>query len=378
MGNEVAKSNNAGNPKSLMQAQTDYVGAIGRGLKAIIGEIDSYQSVCGYNILMAINVALAKEGLNFTSPGVDKETINNAIKYVIFYRLNTDNREVFVIVRNENRAKKNESPKWVKVIEVKPQYRGVLKILADYGRDVERVYPEWIVREKDPFKYAYHKGIETIPPEWEQKDVDGKIVRVVVPIKYKDGTVDYRIAERESVATNIKAQIKQSVMYDKDKEVILAKIQDMTLDQLLEDKTLAKYINETYTGISKEEMLITKMVLNATKRVQIDYSRCGGQLARELNEKTFDNADVYKKQHTAEETLSLAGAPMIDDVKEIEAAPTEEEPKQDAQTKPEEPLNAQYLKAEEMAKKKIDEDGVVQKKPTDDDFYSLFDDNDNQ
>lgn len=358
MNNEVAK------PKSLMAAQKDYVSSIGNGLKDIIGNMDKYQAICGYNILSQINVLLAKEGLDFKSPKVDRESINNAIKYVIVYRLNADNREVFTIVRNEKRGtNQNGQPVYIKVIEVKPQYRGVLKILSTYGRDVKRVFPEWIVREKDPFTYPMFKGIEQVPPTWTRKDSEGKIVRVVVPIMYKDGTVDYRIAERESVATNIKAQIKQSIMFDSKKEEILAKIQDMSLDELLSDKTLSKLINDTYTGLSKEEMLITKLVLNAVKRVQINYESA---LARELNEKTFDNADVYKKSHNAEEVLAMANAPMLD-VKEVE----EEAPKVDEDgvvTREEEPLNAQRIRAMEEAK--------ANEEKTDDDFYSLFEGDD--
>lgn len=325
--------------KSLMAAQKDYISSIASGLKDIIGNMDNYQAVCGYNILTQINVQLAKEGLNFKSPNVDRETINNAIKYVIVYSLNTDNREVFAIVRNEKRGKKKDQygkdvDNWVKVIDVKPQYRGTLKIVSDYGRDVKKVYPEWVVREGDEFTYPMFKGIEIVPPTWTRKDTNGKIVRVVVPVQYKDGSVDYRIAERESVATNIKAQIKQTLMFNDQKEVILAKIQDMTLDELLADKTLSKYVNETYTGLSREEMLITKLVLNAVKRIQLDYKSA---LARELNEKTFDNADVYKPQHSAEEVLAMSNAPMLD-VQEIET----EEPKQE--------------------KPKVDEDGIVEKK----------------
>lgn len=299
MANEITTKK----PKSVMEAQRNYINAIGNGLKDIVGSIDNYQAVCGYNILAQINVQLAKDNLSFTSPEVDKETINNAIKYAIVYRLNTDNKEVFVIVRNEKRG-----DKWIKVVEVKPQYKGVLKILATYGRNVERVYPEWIVRETDGFKYQTFKGVDVLPPEWEPHGTEGRVRLVVVPIKYKDGFIDYRIAERESVATNIKAQIKQTLMRDNKKEEILAKIQDMTLEQLLTDKTLAPYINETYTGLSSEEMIITKLVLNAVKRVPIDYSSA---LARELNEKTFDNSDVYVKNHNAEEVLAMSNAPMI-------------------------------------------------------------------
>ena len=356
--------------KSLMAAMKDYTTSIGNGLKDIIGNITPYQAVCGYNILAQINVQLSKEGLAFNSPNVDKETINNAIKYALVYSLNTDNREVFVIVRNENRGTK-QAPKWVKVIEVKPQYKGVLKILSSFGRDVERVYPEWIVREGDGFKYQIFRGIEVIPPEWEPHGTNGKILRVVVPIKYKDGTIDYRIAERESVATNIKAQIKQTLMKSPEtkKDEILAKIQDMSLEDLLSDKTLATYVNETYTGLSRDEMLITKLILNAVKRVQIDYSSA---LARELNEKTFDNADVYTKSHNAEEVLAMSHAPMLE-VNELE---TEEEAPtktvdEDGVVSEEEPLNAQFIKAKEEAAK-----AEKNKTTTDDDFYSLFEDND--
>ena len=318
MANEVTEPKS----KSLMAAQQDYINSIAKGLHSLLGEVDTYQAICGYNILSQINVVLAKEGLNYKSPNVDRETINNAIKFVMVYRLNYDNREVFVIVRNEKRGKiekvndkgqKYEVDNWMKVNEVKPQYRGVLKIVSTYGHNVKKVYPEWIVRENDPFKYQIFKGTEVVPPEWEPHGYDGKIVRVVVPIEYKDGFIDYRVAERESVAVNIKAQIKQSLMNSKDpnKETILAKIQDMTLDELLSDPMIKPLVNETYTGISKEEMLITKLVLNAVKRVQIDYSSA---LARELHEKTFDNADVYKPNHTAEQVLAMTQQPEVQEI----------------------------------------------------------------
>ena len=147
-------------------------------------------------------------------------------------------------------------------------------------------------------------------------------------------------------------------MNNSQKEVILAKIQDMTLDELLNDKTIAEYVNETYTGLSKEEMLITKLVLNAVKRVQLDYQSA---LARELNEKTFDNADVYKQSHNAEEVLAMANAPMLD-IQEVEV---EEKPEEPQEQKPE---------------RTVDEDGVVEepKKDPDKEFMSLFENPDDE
>lgn len=344
--NEVTKKTDTTEPeaKSLMSLQKNYVAAIGDGLNDIIGAIDKYQALCGYNMLNAISVMLAKEGKNYTSPGVDKESINNAIKFAIVYQLNTENKEVFVILRNEKRKDKNGKEYWVKVADYKPQYKGTLKILSEFGKDVDKVFPEWIVREGDEFEYQTFKGIDMIPPYWKKHGGEGKILRVIVPIRYKDGTVDYRIAERESVAVNLKAQIKQSLNSAdaKTKEEVLAKIQEMTLDQLLSDKTLSKYVNETYTGISSEEMIITKLVINAVKRVQLDYQN---SLFRELNEKTFDNSDVYKKNHNAEELLAANNAPMID---------------------------MQEVEVEEKPKPEVDEDGVVQEASQPGNYSDMF------
>ena len=286
---------------SMMSAQKLYISSISNGMLDIIGNTTEYQKLCGYNILNQINLALSKEGLNHISQRVDRESINNAIKFAMIYALNTDNKEVFTIVRNEKRKnRETNTDYYVKVVEVKPQYKGTLKIISEYGKDVECVYPEWIVREGDEFTYQTYKGIEVIPPSWTPKSCDGKVLRVIVPIKRKSGYIDYRIAERESVATNIKAQIKQAVMFDDNKEKVLALMKDMTLDELLTNAEIRKYVNETYTGISQEEMIITKLVLNAVKRVAIDYKNA---FMREITETTFDNADVYKRTHNAEELL---------------------------------------------------------------------------
>lgn len=300
--NQNAVVSTASKSNSLFARQKLYVESISKGLTSIMGNVSNYQAICGYNILSAINLLLAKEGLDHTSKDVDKESINDAIKFAMVYGLNTDNKEVFVIIRKEKRKGTDDKEYWVSKVECKPQYRGQLKIVSDYGRGVKKVYPEWVVREGDDFTYQMYKGVEIVPPTWTPKGYDGKILRVVVPVLYDDGFIDYRIAERETVATNIKAQIKQSLMKNQNKDVILLKIADMTLDQLLSDKELAPLINDTYTGISKEEMLITKLVINATKRIQIDYSN---GYARELIEKTYDNADVYVKNHTAKELLAI-------------------------------------------------------------------------
>lgn len=305
---------------SMMSAQKSYIDSIGKGLETIIGSATTYQALCGYNMLNSINALLTKDGLNHTKKDkVDQESINDAIKFAMVYQLNTDNKEVFVIIRNV----KLKDGTWIKKVECKPQYKGQLKIIATYGRNVKKVYPEWIVREGDDFTYATFRGVEVEPPTWTPKSTDGKVVRVVVPIQYEDGFIDYRIAERESVATNIKFQIKQTLLSNNDAARLNALAKDMSLEQLLNDSTLAPYINETYKGISNEEMIITKLIINATKRVAIEYSSA---LSRELLEKTYDNSDVYEKSHNAKE-LAQNETKQIE-VKEVEVKeePVKEQP----------------------------------------------------
>lgn len=324
MGNELTTQTKT---VSMMSVQRNYIDNIGKGLESIIGNMTKYQALCGYNVLNKINTALAKDGLDHRSPNVDKTSINDAIKFCVSYELNTDNNEVFVIIRNTKLTDPaTKQDKWVKVIECKPQYRGVLKIVSTFGRNVKTVYPEWIVREGDTFKYSKMVGISIVPPEWERKDSDGRIARVVVPVEYNDGFIDYRIAERESIAVNIKAQINQTLLGKDKTESARVKtlMKDMSLDELLKNDTLAPYINETYKGISSEEMIITKLVINATKRIPIEFKNA---FTRELYEKTYDNADVYKKNHDAEELAANENKqiPVVDDYGEVKQV--EEKPK---------------------------------------------------
>lgn len=287
--------------KSLSSMQEMYVMSISKGLSSIIGDCDKEQATCGYNILTAINDTLAKDGLTHSSQEVDKESINNAIKFAMIYRLNTDNKEVFVSIRNV-KCRVGNVDVWKKKVEIKPQFKGTIKILAKYGVNVKKVHTVWVVRENDPFTYPSFIGIKMNPPTWTPTYV-GKVVRVVVPVEYNDGSVDYCISERESVATNIKAQIKQTLLGIKnetEKAQVLTLIQDMALDELLSNDICKKYINDTYTGIMGEEMLITKLTINAIKRVQVDY---GNAFARELMEKTYDNAYDYEKKQTAKEIV---------------------------------------------------------------------------
>ena len=84
--------------------------------------------------------------------------------------------------------------------------------MRQFGNGIDTVYPVWLVKEGDDFTYPRRRGIEIEPAEWIPKGLSDKTVRVVYPVKLKDGTIDYLIAEREPVKTNLIAHIRNNLM----------------------------------------------------------------------------------------------------------------------------------------------------------------------
>lgn len=61
--------------------------------------------------------------------------------------------------------------------------------MRNFGNNVKTVHTVWIVKEGDEFKYPSHTGIAVTPPEWVEKGLSQKIVRIVYPVEMKDGRV---------------------------------------------------------------------------------------------------------------------------------------------------------------------------------------------
>ena len=116
-------------------------------------------------------------------------------------------REVYFQLRSEQ-----INGEWKKVVEMGIEGDGNDALLRQFGSEIEKVYPVWIVKEGDDFTYPKRKGIEITPPEWNPKGLSDKTIRVVYPIKLTDGTVDYLVAEREPVRTNLIAHIRNNML----------------------------------------------------------------------------------------------------------------------------------------------------------------------
>jgi hypothetical protein len=222
---------------------------------------------------------------------------------------------------------------WKKKIELGVQAEGWDALLSNFGRNVKKVYPHWLVREDDEFKYPRYSGLELTPPEWQPKGT-GKVVRVVYPIQSTDGTVDFYISERADVKKNLIAHISNNLMNetfgicsdrykadDKQKQQIaekkrelLNKAKELGLDELLDSAEFDKYISPAWKEEqSRESMIIRKMRNNIVKKVPKSFN---SSLENELfNENTDETYKTYNAEYVEVESQTLEPVALTDGTK---------------------------------------------------------------
>jgi hypothetical protein len=202
---------------------------------------------------------------------------------------------------------------FVKTVEMGIEGAGNDAILTNYGKDVEKVYPYWVVKEGDIYIPPKHRGIEITPPEWEEKGLSQKAVRVVYPVKLNDGTVTYLSAERESVKVNLFAHVRNNLMnetfdilkgnnskgkpktrYDataEEKAKIDARKEEIfdalrkceTLDDMLQCTEARPYMSGAWLD-TPESMIVRKMCNNATKKYPKNYDSMANKAYMEMDE----------------------------------------------------------------------------------------------
>lgn len=209
---------------------------------------------------------------------------------------------------------------YVKQVEMGIEGAGNDAILTNYGKDVEQVYPYWVVKEGDTFIAPKHRGIEITPPEWEEKGLpNAKAVKVVYPVKLKDGSVQYLIADREGVKINLFAHVRNNLMnetfgivekrYDatpEQKKQIEEKKQPIyealrkceTIEDMLACEIARPYMSGAWFD-TPESMIVRKMCNNAIKKFPKNYDT--------MASKAFiDMDDTY--QQVQEEVVENANA----------------------------------------------------------------------
>lgn len=296
MANEVAKAEFSTALSSWSNTFTDL---IQRDYEACGVVFDDYSKKCAMSAMTSIFHLVKDSGQDISK--IDTSNLREVVEHCASLKLNANAfpRECYFKL-----VSKKVGNSYVKVVEMGIEGAGNDSILRNYGVDVAQVYPYWVVKEGDDFTYPKRKGIEVAPPEWEEKGLSQKCVRVVYPVKLKDGTITYLIAERESVKLNLFAHVKQNLLnvtfgivdnkYDANedqKKQIAAKKQEIyealrkceTVDDMLACEIARPYMSGAWLD-TPESMIVRKMCNNATKKFPKNYDAMASKSYMELDE----------------------------------------------------------------------------------------------
>lgn len=280
-----------------------------------------YQRTCVINSISSINEMLVKEGIGMRD--IDQSNLTQTLMHVAALQLNATAtpREVYFIKRNQ-KVKGGDA---IQVIEMGIEGDGNDAILSRFGRNVKQVHRHWEVREDDGFTYPGYSGLTVTPPSWSPKGT-GKVVRVVYPIEFNDGQVEFYIAEREDVKANLLAHMYNNLMWDNKKVDKKAKIKEFaethTLDEILDNEemqTLGNISPAWKEPQSRESMIIRKMRNRIVKKIPKDFSNAYIQQVVDDIEDDFQTRQLNRKEvEIIEEIEQNANSEVLDPTPPVE------------------------------------------------------------
>lgn len=280
-------------------------------------EFDEYSRKCAMAAMGSIFQLAKTEG--FDLKAIDRSNLRDVVGQCASLKLNpaAQPRECYFQTR-----KKKVGTDYVTVIEMGIEGDGNDAILRNFGQDVKRVYPCWIVKEGDIFTYPKRKGLLVEPPSWEEKGLSERMTRVVYPILLNDNSVIYLIAERESVKVNLfahvrnnlmnetfgicenryKATIEQKKQIDARKEEIYEALRRCeTLDDMLACELARPYISAAWLD-TPESMIVRKARNNAIKKYAKNYNIMARSAYMELDE-TYQAARLEAEEKANSEAF---------------------------------------------------------------------------
>lgn len=272
----------------LTKANDAYMPMIERQMSSNQINFSDYAKRCVMNAIGTINQMLDKNGINFSHPDLDQANLTSILLNVAHLELNAiaQPSECYFQIRNVKTAE----GKYKKQIEFGIQADGYDAILSRFGRNVQKVYPHWLVREGDRFEYPMYNGLEFTPPKW-QPTGQGKVIRVVYPVLHTDKTIHYYIGERDDVLNNLLAHINNNMMNEafgiaenryKANKAQLAQINEKKAEMkdkakklgwaVLDDPEFDAFISPSWKeDFSRESMIIRKMRNNIVKKIPKDF-----------------------------------------------------------------------------------------------------------
>lgn len=328
-----------------------------------------YGKKCALNAIVAAQVFLRDHGKDFKD--IDVQTFVLSLHNVAVTELNcsTVPSEAYCDLRGN-------------VLTIRPQGVGNERLTRKWGVGIKPetgLHKCWVIREGDEFSLPQFDGMDVVPPKWTPKSLHGKAILVVYPVEKKNGDVEWLMADRASVISNVVAQIRSNTLYafmktdangnlldkygglaypkgkyrpvvDVDKrdafyETLnkLAEQANGDLDKFLEYPEVRKYINPTYTSFgSREAMIERKMKNNALRPYPKDFESSIVAKAVDAMQEDYDESldsdryvdegkDVVSTVESETKTLPK-GEPVPDfsvdsETGEVMAEPAKPEPK---------------------------------------------------
>lgn len=312
---------------------------------------DEYSKQCAMAAMTSIYQLVKDSDKVKDLNGLDTSNLREIVGQAASLKLNANAvpREVYFQLRT-----KKIGNDYLQVVEMGIEGDGNDAMLRNYGENVEKVYPCWLVKEGDTFEYPKHRGVEVTPPEWEEKGLSQKVVRVVYPLKLTDGTYQYLIAEREGVKVNLFAHVRNNLMnetfdilgtkkdksgktvpktrYDatsEEKKQIEAKKEEIfealrsceTLEDMLACEIARPFISAAWLD-TPESMIVRKMRNNAVKKYRKDFNSMAKQSFNQLDETYVSvqneiaenaNSELFEPDVVDVDNPQVVDAEIVDD-----------------------------------------------------------------
>lgn len=276
-------------------------------------EFDEYSKRCAMSAMSSI-FQLVQNTDKAEMSDLNTSNLREIVEQCASLKLNANAvpREVYFQLRS-----KKINGGWKKVVEMGIEGDGNDALLRQFGNDVAKVHPCWIVKEGDEFIRPKRVGMDITPPSWEQKGLSEKVVAVVYPVQLTNGSIEYLISERESVKTNFISHIRNNMtnktfgfvtgtktdeygkkvdrtIYDatteekakikEKKEEILSEVRECeTLDDMLKCPSAQPYISAAWLD-TPEQMITRKLRNNAIKKFPKDMNSMANHSLLQLDE----------------------------------------------------------------------------------------------
>jgi hypothetical protein len=331
--NEVAQKQEF--TTGLSQWTNTITGLVSRDFEQNGVKYDEYSKQCAMNAMGAI-FQLVQNDDKADMGNLNTSNLREVVAQCASLKLNASAmpREVYFQLRN-----KQIGGQWCKVVEMGIEGDGNDSLLRQFGNNIDTVYPVWLVKEGDDFTYPRRRGIEIEPAEWTPKGLSDKTVRVVYPVKLKDGTIDYLIAEREPVRTNLIAHIRNNLLNEtfgicenrykatpKQKEQIRARKEEVlsaireceTLEDILRCEAAKSYISAAWLD-TPEAMIVRKMRNNAIKKFPKNLNSMASSSLLQLDE-TYKTAqeEIAENENSQEFTVEDESVVVESEAVEVE------------------------------------------------------------